>query len=421
MTSFKKYFNTYDSDLVNEINCEQHSKVVITAVTSLFDSLELCFRKCCKENIFEALFEYCKLEYESHGNTDPMLLKYYFVASAGSLELIKQFALYSENCVIDLTGLKAVESEYYPLILIDNALFNNCINCISMPIFQNKSNVLTNCINCKFCVDCNNCIDCIDCVSCSAMIKCSNCKSSEKCSQCSYCTECHNCFKSKRLIRCSNCFNCSYCKTSNELIHVNRCVGCKYSIFIDGCVNCINCTKISDKDSIKHFIGHNKVNSSTSDHDLQDTVFYNAPIQSPAYCNTQYSPYQYSNSQQCYPTESTTNSSGYNDEDLMKKYPYIQYANDNDRQGYCCYNTQIPSGVNTCSQVQNSSYYYNQCYQASKPMVNTEYTYPPPPYYFTNEQLQVQQPISTTAKQPMKCSTGEARDRDRNFIKFRSQ
>ena len=420
MTSFKKYFNTYDSDLVNEINCEQHSKVVITAVTSLFDSLELCFRKCCKENIFEALFEYCKLEYESHGNTDPTLLKYYFVASAGSLEIIKQFALYSENCVIDLTGLKAVESEYYPLIRIDSALFNNCINCISMPIFQNKSNVLTNCINCKFCVDCNNCIDCIDCVSCSAMIKCSNCKSSEKCSQCSYCTECHNCFKSKRLIRCSNCFNCSYCKTSNELIHVNRCVGCKYSIFIDGCVNCINCTKISDKDSIKHFIGHSKVNSSMSDHDLQDTVFYNAPLQSPAYCNTQYSPYQYTNSQQCCPTESTTNSSGYNDEDLMKKYPYIQYANDNNRQGHCCYNTQIPSGVNTCSQVQNSSYYYNQCYQASKPMVNTEYTYPPPPYYFTNEQLQGQQQMPTTAKQSMKCSTGEARDRDRNFIKFRN-
>ena len=53
-------------------------------------------------------------------------------------------------------------------------------------------------------------------------------------------------------------------------------------------------------------------------------------------------------------------------------------------------------------------------------MVNTEYTYPPPPYYFTNEQLQVQQQMPTTAKQSMKCSTGEARDRDRNFIKFRN-
>lgn len=380
MTSFRKYFNTYDSDLVNEINCEQHSNAVMTAVTTLFDSLELCFSKCYKENIFEALFEYCKLEYESHGNTDPMLLKYYFVASVGSLEIIRQFALYSENCVIDLSRLKTVESEYYPLIRVDRSLFNNCINCISMPVFQSKSNVLTNCINCKFCMECSDCIDCTDCVNCSTMIKCNNCKNSERCSQCSYCVDCQSCFKSKKLTRCSNCFNCNYCKTSNELIHVYKCIGCKFSIFMDGCVNCINCTKISDKDSIKHFIGHNKVNSVMSDHELQDTECYNTPTQSSMYYNTQCPPYQYTNSQQYHSNTELTNN-----EDTMKKYPYIQYA--------------------------NSSYYYNQCYQASKPMT-TEYTYPPPPYYFTNEQSQVQQ--------SMKCSTGEAKDRDRNFIKFRN-
>lgn len=388
MTSFKKYFNTYDSDLVNEINCEQHSNAVMTAVTTLFNSLELCFCKCYKENIFEALFGYCKLEYESHGNTDPMLLKYYFVASVGSLEIIRQFALYSENCIMDLTGLNTVDSEYYPLMRIDKALFNNCINCISMPVFQNKLNVLTNCINCKFCMDCSDCIDCTDCVNCSGMIKCNNCKNSGKCSQCSHCVDCQSCFKSKKLIRCTNCFNCNYCKTSNELIHVDKSIGCKYSIFIDGCANCINCSRISNKDSIKYFIGHGKVNSAMSEHELQDTECYNAPIQSSMYYNTQCSPYQYTNSQQCPNTELT------NDEDMMKKYPYIQYA--------------------------NSSYYYNQCYQASKPMVNTEYTYPPPPYYFTSEQLQGQQPMQTT-KHHVKCSTGEARDRDRNFIKFRSQ
>ena len=43
----------------------------------------------------------------------------------------------------------------------------------------------------------------------------------------------------------------------------------------------------------------------------------------------------------------------------------------------------------------------------------------PPPCYSMSEQSQVHQPIQSMSKQQVKCSTGEARDRDRNFIKFR--
>lgn len=441
MTSFKKYFNTYNTDLANKINCKQHSKAIITAVTTLFDSLELCFSKCYKDNIFEALFEYCKLEYESHGNTDPMLLKYYFVASVGSLEIITQFALYNANCVIDLMQIKTVESEYYPLMRIDNALFNNCINCITMPVFQNKLNVLKNCINCKFCMDCSDCIDCFDCVNCSKMIKCSNCKNSEKCSQCTYCYDCQSCYKSKKLTRCSNCFNCNYCKTSNELIHANKSVGCKYAMFIENCANCNNCSRISDKDSVKNFIGHIKVNSSIINRDLQDDSREDMLMNNTEYYNAQY--------QQQYSTGLTTNYATKDiDEAMANKYPYVQYntmMKNNDenianKYPYIQY-AQASECVNTCSQVQNTNYCYNQYYQSnnsSQPMstsmknmyyctddltnktsLNNQSTYPPP-CYGMSEQSQIHQPIQTTLKRQVKCSTSEARDRDRNFIKFRN-